>query len=90
MVARHPLQRFEQFRPSFQRLPYLVQISRLCILVDSRLASKEKDSDGMPDKWEKKHGLNPGDSSDNNKDKDGDGYTNIEEWLNGTDPGKKF
>lgn len=50
---------------------------------------KDTDADGMPDKWEKTHGLNPKDASDNIKDKDGDGYTNIEEWMNDTDPGKK-
>jgi len=46
----------------------------------------DSDSDGMPDAWEQKHGLNPADPSDNNKDADGDGYTNIEEFLNATNP----
>ncbi len=47
---------------------------------------KDSDKDGIPDAWEKKHGLDPHDPSDATKDKDGDGYTNIEEYLNGTDP----
>jgi hypothetical protein len=48
----------------------------------------DSDSDGMPDEWEKKHGLNPNDPGDAAKDADGDGYTNVEEYLNGTDPTK--
>ncbi|MHC4565275.1 MAG: hypothetical protein ACYTE3_05890 [Planctomycetota bacterium] len=44
------------------------------------------DSDGMPDEWELKNGLNPTDAADGNSDADSDGYTNIEEFLNGTDP----
>ncbi len=47
---------------------------------------KDSDHDGMPDAWEKAHGLDPNDPSDASKDLDGDGYTNIEEFLNGTDP----
>ncbi|MFO7974236.1 MAG: pectate lyase [Candidatus Hydrogenedentota bacterium] len=46
----------------------------------------DTDQDGMPDKWEKQHGLNPQHPADNTADPDGDGYTNIEEFLNGTDP----
>jgi len=44
------------------------------------------DQDGMPDAWEKAHGLNQADSSDSRLDLDNDGYTNVEEYLNGTDP----
>jgi pectate lyase len=46
----------------------------------------DRDHDGMPDEWEKQHGLNPDDPGDSAKDADGDGYTNLEEFLNGTDP----
>jgi pectate lyase len=49
-------------------------------------APKDSDSDGMPDEWEKAHGLNPSDASDAGADPDKDGYTNIEEYINGTDP----
>ncbi|HSU67779.1 MAG TPA: thrombospondin type 3 repeat-containing protein, partial [Tepidisphaeraceae bacterium] len=42
----------------------------------------DHDGDGMPDSWERGHGLNPNDPRDGNQDRDGDGYTNIEEWLN--------
>ena len=43
----------------------------------------DTDNDGMPDAWEKAHGLNPRDASDANKDSVGDGYTNIERYING-------
>ncbi len=46
---------------------------------------KDSDNDGMPDKWEKKNGLDPKDPSDAVKDKNGDGYTNIESYINGID-----
>ena len=42
--------------------------------------------DGMPDEWERKHGLNPADPADAARDANGDGYTNVEEYLNGRDP----
>jgi hypothetical protein len=42
----------------------------------------DSDHDGMPDVWEKAHGLNPNDPSDANQDLNGDGYTNLEKYLN--------
>jgi pectate lyase len=51
---------------------------------------QDTDGDGLPDDWEKKHGLNPKDTSDATTDANGDGYTNIEDFINGLDPkGKK-
>jgi hypothetical protein len=52
-------------------------------------AYKDSDSDGIPDTWETKYGLNPKDASDANKDLNGDGYTNLEKYFNGIDPTKK-
>jgi pectate lyase len=49
-------------------------------------APTDSDHDGMPDAWERRHGLNPDDPSDGPKDHDRDGYTNLEEYLNGTGP----
>ncbi len=49
-------------------------------------APVDSDQDGMPDAWEKTHGLNPADAGDSRLDPDNDGYTNIEEYLNRTDP----
>ena len=49
---------------------------------------QDTDGDGLPDAWEKQHGLDPTNSSDASADADSDGYTNIEEFLNSTDPQK--
>jgi hypothetical protein len=46
----------------------------------------DADKDGLPDDFEKAHGLNPADAGDSAADSDGDGYANIEEFLNGTPP----
>lgn len=43
-------------------------------------APRDSDGDGMPDAWERGHGLDP-DAADANGDRDRDGFTNIEEWL---------
>jgi hypothetical protein len=43
--------------------------------------SADGDHDGMPDDYERQHGLNPSDASDASGDQDGDGYTNIEAFL---------
>ena len=42
----------------------------------------DSDHDGMPDTWEREHGLNPASADDGPADRDGDGYTNVEEYLN--------
>jgi len=42
----------------------------------------DSDHDGIPDDWEKAHGLNPNDPGDANKDLNGDGYSNLEKYLN--------
>lgn len=44
-------------------------------------APADTDGDGMPDEWEKAHGLNPALPSDGNIICD-DGYTNLEHYLN--------
>ena len=46
-------------------------------------APPDRDHDGMPDDWERDHGLDPRDASDGSRDRDGDGYTNLEDYLNG-------
>ncbi len=50
---------------------------------------KDSDNDGMPDEWEKSHGLDPNDSSDAAADSNGDGYSNIETFIYGLDPQAK-
>jgi pectate lyase len=44
------------------------------------------DHDGIPDDWEKSHGLDPGNADDAVSDLNGDGYANIEDFINGLDP----
>ena len=41
----------------------------------------DSDNDGLPDAWEKKHGLNPNNPTDSAKDS-GNGYTWIEVYAN--------
>jgi hypothetical protein len=45
-------------------------------------APKDSDSDGMPDDWEKKNGLNPHDAGDAAKFGLSKSYTNIEVYIN--------
>ena len=47
-----------------------------------RAADYDTDGDGIPDAWEKSHGLNPKDAADANADLNHDGYTNLEKYLN--------
>jgi hypothetical protein len=46
----------------------------------------DADNDGMPDKWETAHSLNPKNAADAVLDRDKDGYANIEEYLNSAVP----
>ncbi|HYO23792.1 MAG TPA: hypothetical protein VEQ85_02485 [Lacipirellulaceae bacterium] len=42
----------------------------------------DTDNDGMPDAWEKSHGLNPSSAADAKLDFDSDGYVNVVEYVN--------
>lgn len=48
-------------------------------------ASRDRDGDRMPDRWEINHGLNP-DSANGKKDADKDGLKNVAEFRHGADP----
>ena len=50
-------------------------------VLKSKPAPRDRDGDGMPDAWERRHGLDPRNGADGNADRDSDGYTNVEEWL---------
>lgn len=41
----------------------------------------DRDGDGMPDEWERRHGLAPDDPADGNKLSGAGGYTNLEVYL---------
>lgn len=51
---------------------------------------RDTDADGMPDAWERQHGLDAMDGEDHAGDLDSDGYTNLEEYINATDPRVPF
>jgi len=44
--------------------------------------AKDSDQDGIPDAWEKKHGLAPTDATDAQKQATGGEYSNLEVYLN--------
>jgi hypothetical protein len=50
------------------------------------IMSGDADGDGLPDDWERQHGLGAGTGNDRDGDPDGDGMTNYQEYLSGTDP----
>jgi hypothetical protein len=53
--------------------------------LESGTAPTDLDRDGMPDAWEKAHGLNIADPADRNATQN-DGYTNLEHYLNSLVP----
>lgn len=66
------------------RAEFIAMADRVLTAYDC--SSIDDDGDGMPNYWERLHGLNPYDASDANLDPDGDGLTNLEEYKHGTDP----
>ena len=72
----------EGCRPGIINTQYDVDAQQPWPVLQSKKAPKDADGDGMPDDWERRHGLNPNDPSDGNL-KDKNGYTNLEKYLNG-------
>ena len=50
------------------------------------LPGRDTDGDGMPNAWERLHGLSENDPGDADADADGDGMSNRAEYLADTDP----
>ena len=53
---------------------------------DVEVLLRDDDDDGMSDGWEAAHGLDPA-TDDATGDLDGDGRSNLDEYVDGTDPG---
>ena len=47
---------------------------------------RDSDSDGLPDRWEEKFGLDPNDPTDANANLEFDASTNLEDFLKGNSP----
>ena len=78
-------------KPCGKAIPGDVKACPVCPFCGLKQEEEKKvvldaDGDGLPDEWERKFGLNPGDASDSDADADGDGFTNAEEFAAGTDP----
>ena len=79
--------------PTYEKDHKVADPSKKCGIIDSQKdvggwpvlksapAPTDTDHDGMPDKWETAHGLNPNNAADRNK-VGADGYTMLENYLN--------
>lgn len=75
-------------KPCEAAVPGSAKVCPVCKtpLEEAKPVVLDADGDGMPDEWERKFGLNPGDAADAEADLDKDGFTNLEEYQAKTDP----
>jgi hypothetical protein len=62
-----------------------VALSSVALSLPSYAAGGDRDHDGMPNRWESRHGLHP-DRADGDRDRDRDGLTNLQEYRRHADP----
>jgi hypothetical protein len=61
-------------------------LASAALIAPSADAAGDRDGDGMPNRWETRHGLDP-DRADGSADQDDDGLTNLAEFRHHGDPG---
>ncbi len=80
-------------RPSGEAIAWAPTVVRKALLTGENVKldflrgdAADADADGMPDAWERRHGLAPAAPGDASRDADGDGFSNLEEFQFGTEP----
>jgi hypothetical protein len=69
-------------------IPWTAMVCPFCMMEQPEIKPEDndQDEDGIPDAWEKEHGMDPYNPNDALMDPDGDGFTNREEYESKTDP----
>ena len=72
-------------RPTSLITTAMLALASAALLAPAANAATDRDGDGMPSRWETRHGLDP-DHADGTADLDGDGLSNLGEYRHGGDP----
>lgn len=68
-------------------IPYDTELCPFCAAKQPPKPKEDESTLGdIPDKWKKKYGFDPLDTTVANADTDGDGFSNLDEYRAGTDP----